>query len=155
MLHPAILPVEPADVGEILTLQRAAYVTEAQRYADPFLPPLVESLEEAAKALTGGWPAFKAVLGHRIVGAVRCHLEDRTMHIGRLIVAPDQQGKGIGTALLAAIEAAGHGLVDRYALFTGDRSTATIRLYERLGYTLVRHEETKGLVHLEKAAPTT
>ena len=32
-----------ADAGEVLTLQRAAYVSEAQLHGDPFLPPLVES----------------------------------------------------------------------------------------------------------------
>jgi hypothetical protein len=35
-----IVPAGVADAGEILTVQRAAYLTEAQHYADPFLPPL-------------------------------------------------------------------------------------------------------------------
>ena len=30
--------LSPADAGELLTLQRAAYATEAQIYGDPFLP---------------------------------------------------------------------------------------------------------------------
>ena len=33
------------DAGELLTLQRAAYVTTAQLYRDPFLPPLLETLQ--------------------------------------------------------------------------------------------------------------
>ena len=32
---PRIEPAGPADAGELLTLQRAAYVTEAQLYDDP------------------------------------------------------------------------------------------------------------------------
>jgi putative flippase GtrA len=39
MIDVMIVPVRPADVGEILTLQRAAYVTEAQLMAMPFCPP--------------------------------------------------------------------------------------------------------------------
>ena len=36
----------PDDAGELLTLQRAAYVTEAQDHHDAFLPPLTETLQE-------------------------------------------------------------------------------------------------------------
>ena len=34
------------DEGEILTLQRAAYVTEAQVYGDPMLPPVIQTLDQ-------------------------------------------------------------------------------------------------------------
>ncbi|MBN1174950.1 MAG: hypothetical protein JXA67_22520 [Micromonosporaceae bacterium] len=37
--------------GEVLTLQRAAYATEAQRYRDPHLAPLVETLDEVITQL--------------------------------------------------------------------------------------------------------
>jgi len=36
----------PGDAGEMLTLQRAAYVTEAQAHGDVFLPPPRQSLAE-------------------------------------------------------------------------------------------------------------
>ena len=35
-----------ADAGELLTLQRAAYVTEAQLHEDLRLPPLVQTLDQ-------------------------------------------------------------------------------------------------------------
>ena len=38
-------PLGPEHAGEVLTVQRAAYVTEAQRYGSPELPPLRESLD--------------------------------------------------------------------------------------------------------------
>lgn len=31
-----LVELQPDDAGEVLTLQRAAYVTEAQTYGDPF-----------------------------------------------------------------------------------------------------------------------
>lgn len=37
--------------GELLTLQRAAYVTEAQAHDDPCLPPLVETLDDLRSVL--------------------------------------------------------------------------------------------------------
>jgi hypothetical protein len=46
-----LVRLSPADSGEILTLQRAAYVSEAQAHGDLELPPLVQSLEELAAEL--------------------------------------------------------------------------------------------------------
>ncbi|WP_448614769.1 hypothetical protein [Modestobacter sp. URMC 112] len=48
-----ITPAVPADAGELLTLQRAAFVTEAQVYDDPRLPALVETPDELRSALGG------------------------------------------------------------------------------------------------------
>ena len=42
-----------ADAGEVLTLQRAAYVTEARAHGDLDLPPLLETLAETRAALGG------------------------------------------------------------------------------------------------------
>ena len=39
-------PLPSSAAGELLTLQRAAYATEAQLYGDPNLPALVQSLDE-------------------------------------------------------------------------------------------------------------
>ena len=38
--------IRPEDAGEVLTLQRAAFVSEALIYGDPDMPPLTQSLEE-------------------------------------------------------------------------------------------------------------
>ncbi len=143
----------PADAGELLTLQRAAYVTEGQLYDDVQLPALTQSLAGLHEELASG-SAWKALRVHRIVGAVRTRLDTGTLHIGRLTVAPDQQRQGIGSALLLHVEAAAGADVTRLALFTGHLSEANLRLYERHGYTRVRDEVLRPgvtLVHLEKA----
>ena len=41
-----IRPITPADAGEVLTLQRAAFVQEAQIYGSTDMPPLTQTLEE-------------------------------------------------------------------------------------------------------------
>jgi GNAT superfamily N-acetyltransferase len=42
--------------------------------------------------------------GDRLVGCVFCKAEPTTLYVGKLAIAPDQQGKGIGRLLLATAE---------------------------------------------------
>ncbi|MGX5695436.1 GNAT family N-acetyltransferase [Agromyces soli] len=141
--------LSPADAGEVLTLQRAAYVSEAQLYRDAFLPALTQTLDELAAELEG--PALGLRADGRLVGAVRWQVHGQSAHIGRLTVAPDRQGEGLGTRLLRAAEAASGAA--RFELFTGHLSTANIRLYEREGYAIDRREPLHDgveLVYLRK-----
>jgi ribosomal protein S18 acetylase RimI-like enzyme len=141
-----------AHAGEVLTVQRAAYLSEAQRYGDPFLPPLTQSLDELAGEMRAG-RRLVALVGTRVVGSVRGVEDDGVLHIGRLAVAPDQQGRGIGTRLLRAVEDLAGPEVTTFALFTGAASDDNVRLYEALGYRTVRREALPhgpGLVHLHK-----
>lgn len=143
-------PMVAADAGEVMTVQRAAFLLEAQLYADPFLPPLVETVEQIAQ-LDAGHLGFVAVLGGRIVGSIRVRVDGRRLHLGRLAVAPDQQGRGIGAALLAIAETAAP--ADEVLLFTGHLSAGNLRLYERAGYVEDRREQFSDrvcLVHLRK-----
>ena len=128
-------PAREADAGEVLTVQRAAFLAEGALNNSFTLPPLTETLDEVRAALTD--PAtvvLVARLGHRIVGSVRATLTGRTGHIGRLAVAPDLQGQGLGGRLATAIEQALAGRADRFELFTGATSEANLRLYRKLGY---------------------
>lgn len=134
--QPFIAPAQARDAGEILTVQRAAYLAEAQRYGDPYLPPLTESLEEVRAELAGPTIVLVARLGTGLVGSVRARLDGDTAHVARLSVAPDQQGRGIGGRLLTAVEAACAGRVGRFTLFTGPDSEENLRLYRRHGYVL-------------------
>ncbi|MFI6319085.1 GNAT family N-acetyltransferase [Nonomuraea sp. NPDC050556] len=139
------------DAGEILTLQRAAYVTEAQLYGDPYIPPLVESVEQVRKVIDTA-TVLKAVEGTRIVGAVRGQLQNTTCLVGRLVVAPDRQGTGIGTALLNALHAELQD-AEAFDLYTGHLSDGNLRLYRRLGYretSRERMDDHLTLVHLRR-----
>ncbi|HEX8932793.1 MAG TPA: GNAT family N-acetyltransferase, partial [Pseudonocardiaceae bacterium] len=140
------------DAGELLTLQRAAYVTEARLYGDPELPGLTQTLDELVDELRSV-VALKAVVDHRIVGAVRARVDGSVLRIGRLTVSPDWQGRGVGSRLLDEIENQPDLGVDRAALFTGHRSAGNLRLYARHGYREERREkvhERLVLVHLTK-----
>jgi GNAT superfamily N-acetyltransferase len=133
----------PADAGEILTLQRAAYVGEAMLY-DQFLPPLFETLEEIRTVLDSDTTVIGIRDGARLIGTARVKPDGE---IGRLAVAPDRQHEGLGTRLLlATIERGGTWL------FTGDRSESNLRLYRRHGFVETHREPAPGhvLIYLKR-----
>lgn len=129
-----VRPIEIGDAGEVLTLQRAAFVSEALIYGDPDMAPLTQTLDEVTFELRENVGCV-ALLDGRMVGALRAVTDDGTLLIGRIAVAPDQQGAGVGSSLLEAVEARGAKAGCRRAeLFTGSLSEQNIALYERLGY---------------------
>jgi ribosomal protein S18 acetylase RimI-like enzyme len=83
---------------------------------------------------------------------VRGHQAGIPSYIGRLIVHPDFQKQGIGTALMEQIESC-FGQVQHFELFSGHKSDGNIRLYQRLGYKLFKREEinkTTSFLFMEK-----
>lgn len=142
---------EEVDVEAILVIQKLAYQSEAKLYGDWSIPPLMQTLEDIRDEFTRA-TFLKAVTGEAIVRSVRARMHERTCAIGRLIVHPDFQRRGIGTLLMDAIESAFRVAV-RFELFTGDKSEGNIRLYTRLGYRVFRKEQLSSyvkLVFLEK-----
>ena len=142
---------ERSDAKEILELQKLAYQEEARIYHDFFIPPLVQPLADLEDEY--GTHLFLKVLWHRqIIGSVRAYTKDGTCHIGRLIVHPDHQDRGIGTQLMHRIEAEFPDC-HRFELFTGTRSEKNLGLYRKLGYRIFRYEKLNDnveLAYLEK-----
>lgn len=140
------------DAAEILDLQKIAYRSEARLNNDWTIPPLTQSLSEIE--LEFETKVFlKSEYEGRIIGSVRASMNAGTCLIGRLIVHPDHQGKGVGTLLMAKMETV-FSHADRFELFTGTKSIDNIRLYRRLGYKEFRHENLSPnvrLVFMEKA----
>jgi ribosomal protein S18 acetylase RimI-like enzyme len=120
------------DTGEILVLQKLAYQKEAILYDDWTIPPLVQTLSEIQAEYKNS-VFLKALWGSQIVGSVRGVFDSGTCRIGRLIVHPNYQRKGIGALLMKNIEASFPN-AKRFELFTGTKSNDNIRLYQKLGY---------------------
>jgi ribosomal protein S18 acetylase RimI-like enzyme len=139
------------EAEQILKLQRLSYRTEAALYDDWTLPPLTQTLRELLEQFDDH-TILAARLGDEVVGSVRARLRDGTCHVGRLVVHPRLQRRGLGTCLMREIEASFPD-ARRYALFTGHLSEGNLRLYRRLGYEEFREEEISPslrLVYLEK-----
>jgi GNAT superfamily N-acetyltransferase len=154
MSEPLFIRAEPADAGEILTLQRAAYLVEARIYGAWDLPPLIETLDEVAAAIEHS-TVLKTVRHGRLIATGRARQDGATVHLGRFAVAPDLQGQGLGSRLIAALEASAEPGTERFELFTGMNSGPNLRLYQRCGYTEFRRSPGLPgieLVHLEKPA---
>jgi tRNA (guanine37-N1)-methyltransferase len=142
-----VLPATAADAGEIHTLQLAAYLSEAKAYDDLSIPPVQEPLAGSAERVAAGG-VWKAVAGTRIVGAVHVAVDGSVARIGRLMVAPDWQGRGVGTKLLRVAEQTAPAGVTQYELFTGAESEGNLRLYRKAGYREVRRESHTAKVDL-------
>ena len=127
--------VEPADAGELFTLQRACWWQEEQANPGVPIPALEESLDDVRRWLSEGTVLVARSHG-RLVGAVRGVLRDGAWQVGRLMVAPDLQGGGLGRRLLAAVEADAPADATSYALFTGAGSKRNQRMYKKAGYRL-------------------
>jgi ribosomal protein S18 acetylase RimI-like enzyme len=149
----AIVDATPEDAEAILALQKIAYEREARRYDDWTIPPMVETLASVRDQIAQH-VVLKAVLDGRLAGSVRGVVTDGVCEVCRLSVDPALQRRGIGSALIAALEARFPD-IEAFELFTGNRSVENLRLYDRHGY---RHARTKvlsptvSLVFLRKAS---
>ena len=139
------------DLQEILKLQYLAYQSEAKLFNDMNIPPLKQTLEELYDEFQKG-TILKVVndVG-TIIGSVRAYQKGETVYIGKLMVHPEMQKKGIGTKLLLEIE--NEYPSQRYELFTSTKSISNIRLYKRLGYKIFKEESVSQelqFVYLQK-----
>ncbi len=143
-----VAPLRSEDVGELLVLQRCCWVQEAVVDATLDIPPLHETVEEVA-AWVAQWQVWGVRLHGRLIAAVRARTSGPIWEIGRLMVAPDHAGQGLGRWLLAYVEGKAPAEVDTFALFTGAHSDRNIALYQRAGYELTG-SPADGVVHLVK-----
>jgi PPOX class probable F420-dependent enzyme len=133
---PAGIRVEAAtaaDAPEVLASMRRAFA----EYRDTLTPPssaLDESVDDVRAAMARGG-AFVARDGSRVVGSARYQFRGDHAYCERVSVDRDRRGRGIGAALMAAVEeaarAAGHAEVR-----IGVRASlpGNLRFYEDLGY---------------------
>ncbi|WP_226344611.1 tRNA (guanosine(37)-N1)-methyltransferase TrmD [Agilicoccus flavus] len=145
----------PADAAELHVLTRCCWVEEARANGSLDIPPLVESLEELRTCMHDR-RTWVGVADGRIVASVRAREVGRDdggtdWEIGRLMVAPDRRGTGLGRGLLAFAEAAAPAGADAFRLVTGAGSARNQRLYRKAGYRVVSTAGgPEGMVTLRK-----
>ena len=142
----------PADVAAMHRLQQQAFEEEGRRCGTRDIPPLQETPEAILEHVLSK-VALVAVEGEAVVGCVRGVPEDGTCTIRALVVDPSRHGRGIGSALLGALESTIEG-VSRIELTTNTLMPRNVPFYERHGYRV--HERTEPrpgvlLAHLSKS----
>lgn len=139
------------DLQEILALQYIAYQSEARLFNSMDIPPLKQTIDEVRNEFDNGIFLKAVDESGNIIGSVRAYEKDNTVYIGKLMVQPNMQKKGLGTKLLLEMEKQYPN--KRYELFTSTKSISNIRLYEKLGYKFFRKEAVSKeleFVYLEK-----
>jgi GNAT superfamily N-acetyltransferase len=157
MMQPDVrqLPVSEAttdDLEGVLKLQYLCYQVEGERYDDYAIPPLTQNLAGVRADREAG-VLLVIRLKDEVIGSVRGRQEGDAFHIGRLVVHPRFQRRGLGTRLLAAIEERA-GDAERLELFTGELSTEFLAMYAAAGYRKSHTQEITPrlrMVHLRKA----
>jgi len=142
------------DLPIILDIQRKAFMEVAGLFNLKTLPPIEQTLESLIEEFVNG-TILKASIANTIIGSVRAYRKNDTCHIGKLVVLPDYQNKGIGKALMNDIENQYKSIVKRYELFTGARDPRNRYLYNQLGYKSFKTEKLNdeiSFVYMEKSA---
>ena len=111
-----IQSAQQEDLAEILALQKECYLQEAAIYEDYNIPPLLQTMESIEIDFEQN-VFIKDIENGKIIGSVRAYQETQICKIGRLIVHPDFQNKGLGKQLMKRIEKE-FSEVDKYELFT-------------------------------------
>lgn len=155
MNSPGIELAAEADAETISEILHAAF----QEYDGILNPPSGVHKETAesvrAKMQTGQW--LLAKYGDRAVGCVWCEPRDGFLYLGRLGVAPSIRGRGIGSALMDAVEARARAQsLTRVRLGVRVALADMRAVYERRGYAFVEAHTHEGFtepthVILEKA----
>ena len=136
--EPVLLDLaDEAVARSVLALQREAYAVEAELIAADGIPQLSETFGELQAAGLDWLGTFDET---GLTGAVSWKiLDDGTVDIHRLVVAPRAFRRGIATALLDALDSrfpGGHILVS-----TGRDNGPARELYRKRGFTVVRERE--------------
>ena len=139
------------NLAEILELQKTCYKENALRYNDFDIPPMTQTITNLENEFENGI-ILKAAYETRIVGSIRAFKKDDTCYIGRVIVHPDFQNKGIGRQMMSQIESIFKD-VTRFELFTGNKDEKNLYFYQKLGYKqfkTVKVNDDLSMVFMEK-----
>lgn len=140
------------DAPTMLDLQRRAFAEEGRRSGTQDIPPLIEQLDSVIEHIRKQ-TALIARDDGKIIGTIRGIVNGRICTVRALAVDPASQGRGIGSALLNALERA-LPEVAQFDLITNTVMEGNVPFYERHGYRVTeftRHSELVTLAQMTKA----
>ena len=144
----------PAEVGEIVTLQKACW---SELTAEPrqWRGAPAEGVEEVQADLKS-WTTHTFRSEGRLVASVRVRRspeDPQVWQIERLMVAPDLQGRGLGHALIGYAERLAPPDVTTFVLEAGHDIAEQRRMFRKAGYKVVGPGPGTGTVELIKRRP--
>ena len=137
-------PATEADAEFARRVHHAAYRDVVERQFGPW----DEAAQDRYFARDWGDAVFAIVLADGVPCGYAC-VEDRAaeadVHVRELVIAPEHQGRGIGTALLREVQARARerGVPVHLGTFTRNRALA---LYQRLGFREIGRTESHVLL---------
>lgn len=133
---------QKSDAAEILALQKTAYQSEAEIYGDDSLPALQQTLQELENDFERPENpiVLKTVVNGKIIGSVRAWVTDGTTHVGRVLVHPYFQRRGIGKRLIQEIQKA-YPDAKRFEARTGHRSERNLHQFRAMGFKDFKTEQ--------------
>lgn len=151
----SIRPALPADIAAITQIYAHAVLHGTASWElDP--PDAAQMMQRFETVLAGGYPYLVAqddadLLGYAYAGAYRPRPAYRATVENSIYIAPGAQGRGVGTALLAALVQActERGFRQMIAVI-GDGTGASVgsrRLHEAAGFRLIGIAEKVGYKH--------
>lgn len=140
---PLIAKAAPADCADLARLIRHAFAA----YRGVLVPESGahgETAETLKGALEQG-PAFLARMDGETAGCIFTQRKKDNLYLGRLAVLPPLRHRGIGSALLNAVEAEARSLgIPRLELGVRLVLVENIRLFQRAGFAIIRQERHPG-----------
>jgi len=139
------------DAPTMLDLQRRAFAEEGRRSGSQDIPPLAELVGAVIEHIQTQ-TALVARDNGKVIGTIRGIVKGRVCTIRALAVDPANQGLGVGSSLLSALERT---LPDvaQFDLTTNTVMEGNVPFYERHGYRvneLTRHSELVMLAQMTK-----
>ena len=150
-----IRPALPEDIAAITVIYAHAVLRGTASWElDP--PDATQMMQRFETVLSGGYPYLVAqdgddLLGYAYAGAYRPRPAYRSTVENSIYIAPGAQGRGVGKALLAALERAciERGFRQMIAVI-GDGTGASVgsrKLHEAAGFRLIGIAEKVGFKH--------
>jgi ribosomal protein S18 acetylase RimI-like enzyme len=138
---------ESADRGAVETIVRTAYEPWAQRIGVRPLPLFADYGELIARG------RVHVLENGGIDALIVLEVLDGVLLVENIAVRPDRQGRGLGRRLMAFAEFRARSLgLQALRLYTNEKMTSNIGLYESLGYRETDREAIDGrhVVHMRK-----
>lgn len=120
------------DVNTLLTIQKASFQEDLEKYNDKENNPACETFEKLAENIKK-FNHFTILDGQTIIGGIDVRGNNERMHIDKLFISPSVQNKGVGTVAMQFLEEQ-FSNVKLWTLYTPFLSFRNHHFYEKFGY---------------------